>query len=209
MIDGDLAIRDALSKAIEATVIEFQKYPLDFLSERDIQALLYAELRKLTPELRYSYGANGKNSRFGFKEPFYKEAFYVHPVTTEYYLYNDKRKDRFDVAVLSSKRDDEAAIWRQPCRVGIEIKFWQPGYGGCRYRADITKLQNYHKYLRGKEREFTGIAMLFVHPNIENELVSELHGEEVSSAAYPKDGVALHWVTGWKDGKHHRWVQPS
>jgi hypothetical protein len=91
--------------------------------------------------------------------------------------------------------------------VGIEIKLWQPGYGGCRYRADITKLQNYHKYLREKEREFTGIAMLFVHPNIENELVTELPSEEVSSAAYPKDGVALHWVTGWKDRGHHRWEQ--
>ena len=204
MNSDDSAIFDALSKAIEATVTEFQEHPLDFLSERDIQALLYSKLRLEVGDRRYRYEASPQNERFLFKE-----AFKVHPVTTEYYLYNDKRKDRFDVAVLSSKRDDEAAIWRQPCRVGIEIKLWQPGYGGCRYRADITKLQNYHKYLREKEREFTGIAMLFVHPNIENELVSELPSEEVSSAAYPKDGVALHWVTGWKDGKHHRWEQLS
>jgi hypothetical protein len=206
MSSDDSAIFDALSNAVKATVTEFQEYPRDFLSERDIQALLYSKLRLQVGDRRYKYEASPENERFLFKE-----GFEVHPVTTEYYLYNDKKKDRFDVAVLSSKRDDEAAIWRQPCRVGIEIKLWQPGYLGCKHQADVKKLQDYQKHLRDKkgERKFTGIAMVFVHPNIENELVTELPSEEVSSAAYPKDGVALHWVTGWKDGKHHRWEQPS
>jgi hypothetical protein len=182
------AIFDALCKGIEATVNEFKKYPLDFLSERDIQALLYSEIRKLTPELRYSYDLTEQNRRFGFKEPFYKGPFEVHPVTTEYYLYKDK-KDRFDVAILSSDADKDEAIWRQPCRVGIEIKLWQPGYRDCTYLADVKKLQNYQAYLQKKfnedERTFTGIALLFVHPNAILEM-------------------ALHWIT--KDARW--WEQP-
>ena len=192
-----------------ATVDKFQGFPLDFLSERDIQASLFAELRQLTPNLRYPYDANGENSRFGFSEPIYQRPFFVHAVTTEYYLYNEKNKARFDVAVLSGKRDNKAAIWRQPCRVGIEIKLWQPGYRDCRFEADVKKLQNYQEYLRDRfkeeERKFTGVAMVFVHPNIEKKLVDNYLDplEEFASAAYPEDCVALHWVTE----KHHRWKQ--
>jgi hypothetical protein len=192
-----------LRSAICKTVEQFQKFPLDFLSERDIQALLFVELRNQTPNIRYPYDADGENGRFGFSRldpP--NLPLRIHPVTTEYYIGNGKR-DRFDVAVLSEKPDSESAIWRQPCQVAIEIKLWQPGYRGSGYLRDVQKLQNYQKYLREKfsgERSFTGIAMLFVHPCVEKLTASPIHGES-SGDPYPENGIALHTVTQ----KNHWW----
>jgi len=52
---------DQLTIAICKTVIQFQEHPLDFLSESDIQALLFVELRNETREIRYLYDAEGAN----------------------------------------------------------------------------------------------------------------------------------------------------
>lgn len=194
MSANELDIFDSLKGAISAIVEAFRAHPLDFLSERDIQALLFAELRKRTLEFRYPYDAHGENARFDFKQPFES-----HPVTAEYFLY-ERGQARFDVAILSAKQDLKASIWRQPCRVGIEIKLWQPGYGAPSYNADVEKLQKYQEYLRDKfkeeDRKFTGIAMVFVHPNIERALVPKhlTSLEESSSVVYPEDGVALYWI---------------
>jgi hypothetical protein len=125
-------------------------------------------------------------------------------VTTEYYIGNGKR-DRFDVAVLSDEPDSASAIWRQPCQVAIEIKLWQPGYGGSGYRRDVEKLQRYQSNLQNtitKARAFTGIAMLFVHPCAEPR-TGTLIPKENSGGPYPKNGIALHFVTR----EHHRWQQ--
>src|ERR1035441_9752191 len=110
---------DQLKSAICKTVKEFQEHPLDFLSESDIQALLFVELRNATRDLRYPYpyDAEGKNHLFGFTDP-----FCIHPVTTEYHVSEGK----FDIAVLSKVPDPKSDIWRQPCSVAIEIKLWQP-----------------------------------------------------------------------------------
>jgi hypothetical protein len=127
-------------------------------------------------------------------------------VTTEYYIGNRKR-DRFDVAVLSEKPDSGSDIWRQPCQVAVEIKLWQPGYRGSGYLRDVQKLLNYQNYLRenfDEERSFTGIAMLFVHPCVEKLAASPIRGES-SGDPYPENGVALHTVTQ----KNHWWEQSS
>jgi hypothetical protein len=187
-----------LESAIGKTVEQFQNYPY-FLSERDIQALLFVELRNETSGLRYPYDANGANDQFGFTNP-----LEIHPVTTEYYIGAGKR-DRFDVAVLSNEPDSELDIWRQPCQVAIEIKLWQPGYGGSGYRRDVEKLQRYQSNLQNtitNKRAFTGIAMLFVHPCAEprmGTLISKVN----SGNPYPENGIALHFVTRedhwWKE----------
>jgi hypothetical protein len=192
---------DQLKSATCKTVKQFQDRPLDFLSESDIQALLFVELRNAMSEVRYPYTAEPANRRFGFTEP-----FCVHPVTTEYFPYM-KKQDRFDIAVLSEQPDSTFAIWRQPCRIAIEIKLWQPGYGEPGYSRDVTKLQNYQEYLQNKnnfteERAFTGIAMLFVHPCVENLTGNTISGES-SGDDYPENGVALHTVT--QNG--HWWKQ--
>jgi hypothetical protein len=76
---------DELKDAIYNTVTQFQEHPLDFLSESDIQALLFVELRNATKDLRYSYDGKGVNHRFGFSDQ-----FSVHPITTEYHVHEGK-----------------------------------------------------------------------------------------------------------------------
>jgi hypothetical protein len=182
---------DQLKSAICKTVKQFQEHPLDFLSESDIQALLFIELRNATSNLRYSY--NAANPRFGFPS-----TFPVHPVTTEYYV---PPEGRFDVAVLSEKPDSEKDIWRQPCRIGIEIKLWQPCEKEPKYIMDVKKLQRYQEKMQIAGQKFTGIVLLFVHPyktGMPKDII-----EEISPDAYPENGVALHLVTD----KVHWWKQ--
>jgi hypothetical protein len=181
---------DQLKNAVQTTVERFQKHPTHFLSERDIQALLFVELRNATNDLEYHYDPGGKNLRFGFTD-----RPKIHPITTEYHLY-EGQKDRFDIAVLSEEQDSESDIWRQPCRIAIEIKLWQPGYGVPKYGLDVEKLQKYQKCLQKKvaqQRKFMGIAMLFVHPRVEKG--SSAICDAKSGDAYPEDGVALHLIT--------------
>lgn len=196
----DSTILSAVKKAIEATVNEFHKTPFDFLSERDIQARLYMALRNETKGFSITYDGNKEPPRFNFHGP-----FDVHPVTIEYFY--KCINARFDVAVLSSVPDESQSVFRQPCRVGIEIKLWQPGELYPKDRKDVEKLQEYHTYLQGKkvERKFMGIVIVFVHPNIKEERVQKYLPTQQgsSSAAYPEDGIALHWVT--KDA--HWWEQ--
>ena len=180
---------EKLESAIDKTVKQFQKHPFDFLSERDIQAWLFAELRlrDATSNLLNSYDASHDvaNSRFKLISP-----FSIHRVKTEYHV----PIGIFDVAVLSDKPDSTKNIWRQPCRVGIEIKLWQPRERKPNYDADVQKLQNYQKYLQEsftEGRSFTGIAMLFVHPCPER--TASPISEESSGDPYPEDGVALHY----------------
>ncbi len=191
---------DQLKSAICKTVKQFQEHPLDFLSERDIQAVLFVELRQATSDLRYQYDAEGANFRFGFREP-----FSIHPVTTEYHVYKGKH-DCFDLAVLSEKPDSKSDIWRQPCRVAIEIKLWQPCEPEPQHYKDFEKLRRYQEHLQNAVtpgRVFTGIAMLFVHPFGTRKPTAIT--EERSGDAYPENGVALHWVT--QEG--HWWKQHS
>jgi hypothetical protein len=185
---------DQLRNAIVRTEQEFRRYPYDFLSERDIQALLFNELRKETISLRYQHSAEGKNSKFGFSEP-----FSINPVTTEYYVPEGK----IDVAVLCEEPDSTSNVWRQPCRIAIEIKLWQPREREPKYFRDVEKLQRYQAHLQKEERAFTGIAILFVHPCVKR--MPTAITEERSGDAYPEHGVALHLVTQ----KGHWWKQFS
>src|SRR5260370_28606033 len=101
---------DQLKNAVESTVKQFREDPKSFLSERDIQAVLFVELRKAMSSLRNHYLAGGANLRFGCDD-----SFCIRPITTEYYLYNGE-KDRFDIAVLSNEQDPDSDLWRQPFR---------------------------------------------------------------------------------------------
>jgi|ERR1035437_654714 hypothetical protein len=185
---------DQLKSAICKTVKQFQEHPLDFLSESDIQALLFIELRNATGDLRYPYDAEDANRLFGFTDP-----FCIHPVTTEYHVSEGK----FDIAVLSKEPDSTSAIWRQPCRVAIEIKLWQPREREPKYYKDVEKLQRYQANSQTAGRAFMGIAMLFVHPYRTGKPTAII--EEKSGDPYPENGVALHWVT--QEG--HWWKQFS
>lgn len=175
-----------LKDAIEITVKHFQEDPISFLSERDIQSVLFVELRKTMSNLKYEYPAAGKNSRFGCDKQ-----FYIRPITTEYYVYSEKNA-RFDIAVLSDRNEPNSDLWRQPCRIAIEIKLWQPGYGRPGYSSDVDKLLRYKHYF-GKP-QFTGIAMVFVHPWVEKKKIKAICDDNLE-VTYPENGVALHLVT--------------
>lgn len=205
MSSEDSAVFIGLRTAIENTVREFQTNPLDFLSECDIQSLLFAEFRRNTSTLRHTYDVNKVKWRFGDLVP------NIHRVKTEYHPYEGIR-DRFDIAVLSEEPDPKAEIWLQPCRVAIEIKLWQAQEGGgwSEPEKDVKKLQGYQDHMRNKnlslnsdkKRLFTGIALLFVHPNAKNCLEAEnMTGKQLGDG-YPRDGVALHLVNdrhSWKE----------
>lgn len=175
---------DKLEGAIKSTVEQFQNAPYDFLSERDIQAVLFAELRTATHGLRWGYDSSGANSRFG-----YKNTLEVHPVFTEY----RSPEGIFDIAVLSEDQDPSRDIWRQPCRIAIELKLWQPCEREPAYFKDIDKLRRYQSRLQNTGRAFTGIAMLLVHPCVKKRAPTAI-SEERSGMAYPADGVALHLI---------------
>jgi hypothetical protein len=183
-----------LRNAVGKTVREFQEYPADFLSENDIQSLLFAELRSEMSDLRYD--VSGVEHRFSIIHA-------INPVKTEYQLNPNGSGPRVDIAVLSESHNHEHNLWRQPCRIAIEIKLWQPGgpYGDP--REDVKKLKEFYWQRRDSGDFFTGIAMLFVHPFAEKWLSGMpdivQHLEKASGAGlgpnFPTDGIVLHVVT--------------
>jgi hypothetical protein len=169
-----------LRNAVSKTVREFQEHPADFLSENDIQSLLFAELRREMCDLRYDF--SGVEHRFS-------QIHAINPVKTEYQLNPNGSGPRVDIA--------------------IEIKLWQPGgpyYGPW---EDIEKLKQFYRQARDNGGSFTGIAMLFVHPiadkwrigmpDIEQQL--EKTAGVGSGPDFPTDGIALHVVTPPSDWK--------
>jgi hypothetical protein len=182
-----LATIEKLEVAIRETVKEFQAYPADFLSENDIQSLLFTELRREMKEMRYKPVASQVDKRFGNVPA-------IHPVKSEYQLFPKGSGDRCDIAVLSEEEQDpESNLWRQPCRIAIEIKFWQAGerYTGS-YLKDFEKLLRYLQESQSKNHQFTGIVMLFVHPGAKNLPKKYTTGIKPD---YPCAGVSFHLVT--------------
>lgn len=190
-------IRQSLESAVGKTVREFRDRPWDFLSENDIQAVLFTELRSEMRDLRMRYEAScNKDKCLG-------GTLDVSRVFTEYQLASE---GDCDLAILCCEQDRGALnIWAQPCRIGIEIKFWQ-----ARERhywneprgpqQDVEKLQRYWRQRDEKGQSFTGIAMLFLHPGaFPCQWGDETAGTD-PEAAYPETGVAIHVV-----GKDHRW----
>ena len=78
------------------------------------------ELRQEMSNLRYRFEVRDAEDRFGFIPN-------ISPVKTEYQLDATGLGPRVDVAVLSEVQNPGSNVWRQPCRIAIEIKLWQPG----------------------------------------------------------------------------------
>jgi hypothetical protein len=190
----DSTLIDQLRNAVRKTVREFQEYPADFLSENDIQSLLFAELRREMCDLRYDF--SGVEHRFS-------QIHTINPVKTEYQLNPNGFGPRVDIAVLSELQNLDYNLWRQPCRIAIEIKLWQPGgpYGDP--WDDIEKLKIFYRQARDRKGSFSGIAMLFVHPFAKKWLSGMpdivQHLEKTAGVGrgpdFPTDGIVLHVVT--------------
>lgn len=190
MEDADSRLIDKLKHATGQTVSEFRSQPVDFLYESDIRSLLFAKLRHEMSDIRYESEAKDV-------ERFFKSVPRINPVKTEYGLNLQGSRARFDVAVLSAEQDPSFNIWRQPCRIAIEVKLWQPDGTGEGPWKDVKKLQSYWQASNSLSRRFTGIAMLFVHPGAEKWL-GNIDGMS-AGADFPNDGVILHVVSslGW------------
>lgn len=190
---------DQLRNAVSETVREFREHPADFLSENDIQSLLFAELRHELSNLRYDVG---------HVEHRFSQIHAISPVKTEYQLNPKGLGPRVDIAVLSEVQNAGSNLWRQPCRIAIEIKLWQPGGPWTGPWEDVEKLKSYWQVARNSGVPFTGIAVLFVHPIAEQwrgdmpdieQWLEETIGTGTGSD-FPSDGIALHLVTQshWK-----------
>jgi hypothetical protein len=185
-------IKRHLEDAICKTVQEFRDNPSDFLSENDIQAVLFAELRYQMRHLRMRYDSScAKDKCFG-------ESLDVSRVLSEYQLASE---GNCDIGILCGEQDvDTLNLWQRPCRIGIEVKFWQAleqhnwkeprGLHG-----DVAKLQRYWKRRDEKGQPFTGIVILFVHPGPRYSLEMESITGREPGVDFPENGVSLHLVT--------------
>ncbi|HUX28131.1 MAG TPA: hypothetical protein VMV39_05055 [Terracidiphilus sp.] len=189
---NDATLLDQLRCATRKTIAEFSASPMDFLYESDIQSLMFAKLRDEMLYVRYKFETKDFEERVGFIP-------IINPVKSEY-----PSDRRFDIAVLSEKPDPTCHLWLQPCRIAIEIKFWQVGSGG-HPRRDVDELQLYWQASKINGRPFTGIAMLFVQPAAEQRLEDcKKLGDIIcngSNPQFPDDGIAFHLVTSssWSD----------
>jgi hypothetical protein len=195
MVDTDAILIHQLKQAISETVSEFMANPVDFLYESDIQSLLFVKLRQEMREIRYKSEAKEV-------ELLFKSVRSINPVKTEYPLIPSGLNGRFDVAVLSEKHDPAFRIWKQFCRIGIELKLWQSDGTGVSRFDDFERLQSYRRVCNDNRRRFTGIAMIFVHPGAE-QWIKDVSGGVESEVSFPCDDVVFQVV----DSSFPRWYE--
>lgn len=198
-MNTDSMLIDQLRNAVRETVREFQEHHADFLSENDIQSLLFVELRHELSNRRYDVG---------HVEHRFSQIHAISPVKTEYQINSKGLGPRVDIAVLSEVQNSGSNLWRQPCRIAIEIKLWQPGGPWTGPWEDVNKLKLYWQEARITGVPFTGIVMLFVHPIADKWRgdmpdIGQWPEETIGTGTgpdFPSDGIALHLITKshWK-----------
>jgi hypothetical protein len=185
----EVQLLSKLGAALKSATREFGTHPYDFLSESDVKCLMQEHLRREFEPIRIEGRPKGWSNNA-----------HINPVKTEYaYEWPDGTGDRYDVAILDSVSNDIKWIWNQRVRVGIELKLWQLLGKREDPTADLTRLRGVAQE-RSSSAPFTGLAMVFVHPDAQD----SLGGWSLSSTpAIPvRGGAALHFVTqggnNWK-----------
>lgn len=166
---------------------QFQLEPLSFLYERDLQALLFADLFKsfanlglICPQTAcpWAKAAPGHNLT-------------LNPVKSEYPGRPPKSaqlRDRpFDLAIIApdlkrSERGDPA-LWHLWVRAAIEIKLLQANEKRGGIRTDQEKLEQYRKKANAEGRPFVGICAVFCYLDNDKRLRELIRG---GSAHNPK-----------------------
>lgn len=168
-------------------IAEFQQNPFKFLYERDIQSVLYARLYDTfySNTIQLVGGYHTKEEYGGSTK------IKTVPVHCEQ---NDRGRP-FDIVLIDdgqlipyseSTRAAESwandKFWRQPLRAAIEIKYHQLGDTPSRringFNTDYTKLQAYGD----DNRNFLGIALLFVQSLNQDSFRSTFSSRLVSRA---------------------------
>ncbi len=192
----DQLFLDRLNKAINQVATLFKKHPLDFLYESDIQVALYSALYENFEYLRFNPNAQRLKD---FKLPIGQSDGRINPVKTEY-----PSGKRFDIAILDPNDSDiNKKIWAQPCKVGIEIKFWQVDGTGGQVKGDVQKLLDYQQMREKQNRPFLGISLLFLQPGTPEK---RLKGYEplANNTDFPSNGLSVQIIGINNDGLWRR-----
>lgn len=179
---------ERVKAAVGNVVSDFIERPADFLCESDLQCDMFGSLKANFRELSFVSGSSDLPRSFG-------DRLTMHPVKSEYpYNIEGHKSDKFDLVLLDSQQDSSRRIYHQHCRFGIEIKLLNPDGTGGDIRPDVTKLTDYLEASRQRNREFAGLAILFVLPGAERRVPAELR-TALLPATITANEVSLHVVT--------------
>jgi len=167
---NDKLFLDRVEASVGDVVSDFLEHPADYLFESDLQCALFGSLKGNFRDLSFVSSSRDAPRFFGDK-------LTIHPVKSEYpYNIQGHKSDRFDLALLDCQQDSSLRIYHQHCRFGIEIKLWNPDGTGGSIWPDVTKLTHYLEAARLQNKEFSGLAILFVLPGAEKWLTDSLRG---------------------------------
>jgi hypothetical protein len=165
---SDKSFLDRVKTAVEEVVSDFLEHPANYLFESDLQCALYGSLKD-------NFRDHAFVSKSSDLQKFFGDKLTIHPVKSEYpYHIEGHLNDRFDLVLLDCQQDSLRRIYHQHCRFGIEIKLWNPDSTGGNIWSDVTNLIDYLKVARQRNREFSGLAILFVLPGAEKWLTASL-----------------------------------
>jgi hypothetical protein len=165
---NDKSFLDRVEASVGDVVCDFLEHPADYLFESDLQCALFGSLKGNFRDLSFVSSSSDVPRFFGDK-------LTIHPVKSEYpYNIDEHTGDRFDLALLDSQQDPLRRIYHQHCRFGIEIKLWNPDGTGGSIWPDVKKLIHYLEAARLQNKEFSGLAILFVLPGAEKWLTDSL-----------------------------------
>lgn len=183
-MDSNLTL-NKIQQSLYGVVAEFSKNPADFLYESDLQCMLYGNMRNNFSECLIRSEAKDLEQLFNYRP-------LINPVKSEYPYNVEGLRAKFDLAILDDVQDPLFRIWWQSCKVGIEIKLWQSDGTGNDVFSDVNKLKSYLKIAQSRNKEFTGISLLFVHPCAEKRLAQIT---ERTAPTLSVNSVSLHVVT--------------
>lgn len=185
---SDRSFLDRIEAAVGDVSSDFSRNPANYLYESDLQCALFATLRDNFSDLAFESKSSDLPKHLGHHPT-------INPVKSEYPYDFGGRNDRFDVAILDSRQNPAQRIYRQPCRFGIEIKLWNPDGTGGDIQRDVTKLLHYQEVARSRDKDFGGLAILFVFPGAEERLESTPNLRSAAPLTLNAIEVMLHVVT--------------
>lgn len=182
---NDELLLNQIRQSLAEVIAEFTSNPADILYEADLQCLLYNSLRKRFHPYPIQSKAKDLQQLFGY-HPF------INPIKSKFPYNVDGLFAKFDLAVFDRNQDPLRRIWWQPCRFGIELKLWQPDGTGNDVLSDVKKLTTYREVAESRGKQFSGLALLFVHLGAERRLPNTHAKTEPKLSA---DQISIHIVT--------------